>query len=299
MVAPLPLSPMMATGGSNCVNMHDNIIGAAGATFAVPLFMGSGSDAASSSTGGNNKRRKHQQPISAQKAQRSSPLTHKVNPRPTSMQGKIQGNTKIVSAKTVPVMSALQQQSFQQSQTQQPLAQQAGFDADAVAIKGKQEEYTFVSADAIQKLLQDFGGSTEGDDNSTGSSEAATGKVTLSDATRNKIVQAVKTQTVAVAADTNKVNGSKFVVSSSDMTASLSTTKNSLDIDDPSRNLVKSTRVRASVQETGSDTLKSYIKTMANHDLLRQEDEVILGDEIQIQVKWEAIRVSLEETLLR
>jgi len=53
------------------------------------------------------------------------------------------------------------------------------------------------------------------------------------------------------------------------------------------------------VQETGRDTMSSYLKSMSNHELLRKEDELILGREIQKLMKYEEKRQELEESLLR
>jgi len=58
-------------------------------------------------------------------------------------------------------------------------------------------------------------------------------------------------------------------------------------------------KVRASVRETGNDTMRNYLKSMGNHELLRKEDEIILGRQIQIFVKWEAVRQDLEDSLMR
>lgn len=58
-------------------------------------------------------------------------------------------------------------------------------------------------------------------------------------------------------------------------------------------------KVRASVRETGYDSIKSYIKTMCNHELLNKNEEVILAREIQILIKWEETREGLEASLLR
>mmetsp|Transcript_28473 Transcript_28473/g.41948 ORF Transcript_28473/g.41948 Transcript_28473/m.41948 type:complete len:467 (+) Transcript_28473:170-1570(+) len=60
-----------------------------------------------------------------------------------------------------------------------------------------------------------------------------------------------------------------------------------------------SKKVRASVKETGFDSIKSYMKVMANHELLNKNEEIILGREIQILVKWEEQRELLEAQLLR
>jgi len=58
-------------------------------------------------------------------------------------------------------------------------------------------------------------------------------------------------------------------------------------------------RIRASVKETGLDSMKYYMKSMANHELLSKNEEVILGREIQILIKWEKTREDLESKLAR
>ena len=58
-------------------------------------------------------------------------------------------------------------------------------------------------------------------------------------------------------------------------------------------------RIRANVRETGFDSMKYYMKTMGNHDLLQKNEEIILAREIQILIKWEEIREELESELLR
>jgi hypothetical protein len=58
-------------------------------------------------------------------------------------------------------------------------------------------------------------------------------------------------------------------------------------------------KITARVQETGTDSMKNYIKTMCNHELLNKNEEIILAREIQILLKWEAEREKLEEQLLR
>lgn len=61
----------------------------------------------------------------------------------------------------------------------------------------------------------------------------------------------------------------------------------------------KKLKFRASVEETGYDSMRSYIKTMCNHELLNKNEEIILAREIQILIQWEAIREELETDLLR
>lgn len=60
-----------------------------------------------------------------------------------------------------------------------------------------------------------------------------------------------------------------------------------------------SKRVRASVRETGYDSINQYMKSMCNHELLNRNEEVILGREIQILIKYEAAREELEDRLKR
>lgn len=58
-------------------------------------------------------------------------------------------------------------------------------------------------------------------------------------------------------------------------------------------------KVRASVKETGYDSMRNYIKTMCNHELLNKNEEIILAREIQTLIQWEAVREELETSLLR
>jgi hypothetical protein len=58
-------------------------------------------------------------------------------------------------------------------------------------------------------------------------------------------------------------------------------------------------KITASVRETGTDSMKYYIKTMCNHELLNKNEEIILAREIQILLKWETEREQLEEKLIR
>jgi RNA polymerase sigma factor (sigma-70 family) len=58
-------------------------------------------------------------------------------------------------------------------------------------------------------------------------------------------------------------------------------------------------KIRAQVRETGYDSIRSYIKTMCNHELLNKNEEIILAREIQILIKWELVREQLEADLLR
>lgn len=61
----------------------------------------------------------------------------------------------------------------------------------------------------------------------------------------------------------------------------------------------KKKRLTANVRETGTDSMKNYIKTMCNHELLNKNEEIILAREIQILLLWEKQREELELQLLR
>lgn len=58
-------------------------------------------------------------------------------------------------------------------------------------------------------------------------------------------------------------------------------------------------RIRANVKETGFDSMKYYMKTMGNHELLKKNEEIILAREIQVLIKWEETREELEVKLMR
>jgi RNA polymerase primary sigma factor len=58
-------------------------------------------------------------------------------------------------------------------------------------------------------------------------------------------------------------------------------------------------KIRAQVRETGYDSIRTYIKTMCNHELLNKNEEIILAREIQILIQWEQVREQLEADLLR
>ena len=88
----------------------------------------------------------------------------------------------------------------------------------------------------------------------------------------------------------------------SEATFAVSRDNNLLQLDsEPIRikNSAKKGKLTANVMETGRDTMKQYVKSMANHQVLTPEDEAVLGRHIQVLVKWEDKRQQLEHTLLR
>ncbi len=52
--------------------------------------------------------------------------------------------------------------------------------------------------------------------------------------------------------------------------------------------------ITAKVLETGQDTMKQYVKTLGAHQVLSRQDEVVLGQQVQLFMKWERIRQELE-----
>lgn len=56
--------------------------------------------------------------------------------------------------------------------------------------------------------------------------------------------------------------------------------------------------LRATVKETGSDSISTYIKSLGQHELLYKEDEVALGRQVRILTTLEKERQNLEEELL-
>jgi len=102
----------------------------------------------------------------------------------------------------------------------------------------------------------------------------------------------------------NDIGGIDFLPSESDMqvaekalaTANIPSHKSISGIENEFPNKKK---ITASVTETGTDSMKSYMKTMCNHELLNKNEEIILAREIQILLKWEAQREELELQLLR
>ena len=58
-------------------------------------------------------------------------------------------------------------------------------------------------------------------------------------------------------------------------------------------------RVRATVKETGSDSISTYIKSLGQHELLFNEDEILLGRQVRILSRLEEKRHELELKLLR
>jgi RNA polymerase primary sigma factor len=56
--------------------------------------------------------------------------------------------------------------------------------------------------------------------------------------------------------------------------------------------------IRATVKETGSDSISTYIKSLGQHELLYKEDEMLLGKQVRLLSKLEETRHELELQLL-
>jgi RNA polymerase primary sigma factor len=59
------------------------------------------------------------------------------------------------------------------------------------------------------------------------------------------------------------------------------------------------TSIRATVKETGSDSISSYTKSLGQHELLHKDDEVLLGRQVRMLMVLEDKRMELEEEMLR
>ena len=57
--------------------------------------------------------------------------------------------------------------------------------------------------------------------------------------------------------------------------------------------------VRATVKETGSDSINTYIKNLGQHELLNKADEILLAKQVRLLMDLEVSRQSLENELLR
>ena len=66
-----------------------------------------------------------------------------------------------------------------------------------------------------------------------------------------------------------------------------------------SKKKTKGTKITANVYESGQDTIKQYVKSMGQHQVLSPEDEALLGRQIQVLNGWEQQRQELEETFCR
>jgi len=77
--------------------------------------------------------------------------------------------------------------------------------------------------------------------------------------------------------------------------------KQPVDLEENMRNLSKKSkaRVKASVMETGRDTINQYVKSFQEHQVLSREHEQVLGRQIQILAKWEEKRQELQFQLER
>mmetsp|Transcript_42666 Transcript_42666/g.49875 ORF Transcript_42666/g.49875 Transcript_42666/m.49875 type:complete len:581 (+) Transcript_42666:84-1826(+) len=91
--------------------------------------------------------------------------------------------------------------------------------------------------------------------------------------------------------DDTKLSGGKASIQKADAKSAVTALAESRPKPKPRS---KAKTVRASVSETGKDSIATYLKTMANHELLKADEEKILAREIQKLIKWETTREELE-----
>jgi hypothetical protein len=64
-------------------------------------------------------------------------------------------------------------------------------------------------------------------------------------------------------------------------------------------NKKRKSKVRATVKETGSDSINTYIKSLGQHELLNKADEVLLATQVRKLISLEETRKKLESDQLR
>jgi hypothetical protein len=146
------------------------------------------------------------------------------------------------------------------------------------------KQHNYLSQNIISNLLNEDIVIDGEEDDEDDASKPALGNMHMSESAKLFVSQAVAS-----------ANNYKKLSSNDDS----STDNRNTPLQQQQQQKATTTRVRASVKETGNDALSSYLKNIANHDLLRHEDEIVLGRQIQILVKYEQQRLLLETTLLR
>eukprot|EP00591_Stephanopyxis_turris_P000510 CAMPEP_0195527668 /NCGR_PEP_ID=MMETSP0794_2-20130614/29515_1 /TAXON_ID=515487 /ORGANISM="Stephanopyxis turris, Strain CCMP 815" /LENGTH=453 /DNA_ID=CAMNT_0040658639 /DNA_START=604 /DNA_END=1965 /DNA_ORIENTATION=+ len=152
--------------------------------------------------------------------------------------------------------------------------------------KGGKGQFSYLDGSVIEALLSDDDGEEDlhmPDDSVEAAMQLADKKLTrmkMSEKAKQKATEAIK--------QTGKKNTKVSAGRSSQPKETFISAKGK-----------GSPKIRASVKETGSDTLGNYIKSMSNHELLSKEDEIVLGRQIQMLVRWEDARMKLKDTLQR
>lgn len=124
----------------------------------------------------------------------------------------------------------------------------------------------------------------------------------LSQMSRLRSVQLASSTLDAATVSERRIAGEKFTPSQEDIDAMESAFQKSEGNKRASaieREFPNKRKIKASVRETGTDSVKEYMKSMCNHELLNKNEEIILAREIQILLNWEAKRDELENQLLR
>ena len=109
------------------------------------------------------------------------------------------------------------------------------------------------------------------------------------------VESAVKTKSSAI----NNLTVSRKVVKVDDNKPSGKKKESAAEKSEHDFSEFKQRRIKARVKETGFDSMKHYMKTMGNHELLQKNEEIILAREIQKLIGWEKARETLEAELAR
>ena len=139
----------------------------------------------------------------------------------------------------------------------------------------------------LQSLLQNDEGEQDyfADDSPEAANQIADIKIygKLSEEARRKATEAVK----EVKPRSGKVNGSSPGDEAVQSLSVISTRKR------------RKSTVRATVKETGSDSMNSYVKSLGQHELLNKSDEVLLARQVRLLIALEETRKMLESEQLR
>jgi len=144
--------------------------------------------------------------------------------------------------------------------------------ANQLALK---DSYNKLSEEARRKANEAVkAGNTDGEDGES-----------VGDSKVRQVVKKKGNKAKPVIGDEIATNSNAVTLASSARTSSTTTTS-------------RRGRVRATVKETGSDSMGSYIKSLGQHELLYKEDEILLGRQVRMLSVLEEKRYELEEELL-
>lgn len=165
------------------------------------------------------------------------------------------------------------------------ISQNSEAEANSSAVNGKSKQQQKHLTQRLKSLLQNDEGEQDyfADDSPEAAEQIADIKIygKLSEEARRKATEAVKE--VKHKTQNMKDGDNEEGVVQSDL---------------PVQKKRKS-KVRATVKETGSDSINTYIKSLGQHELLNKADEVLLATQVRLLIRLEETRKMLESEQLR